>query len=176
MTGEILQAVIDECKALLKDGVGTIILKTDYRSNQLETYTMPLLLLDMQEAPDSGQYIGGMSHLDWSWAMNSYNYEPGSYVDADQGYATSLLNIIDTIRRHFSFGVWLTLGMTAITNTYGFRITTLGGLVPADQLEGDGLIMGYKIMFESLGFDIETENVAPSTAPLEHVEQVGDIS
>ena len=168
MIGRILQAVIDECKALPIDGVGTIILKTDYRSSNLESYAMPLLLLDLMEAPESGQYIGALTRMDYIFALNSYNYEPNSGCDPDGGYSTSLLNIIDTIRRHFSYGVWITSEMTDILNSYGFRFT-LGGLTPADPLEADGLIMGYKVVFDSISFDVETNDVAPSTAVLEDV-------
>lgn len=172
MTGEILQAVLDECRAVVTtkfgEDIGTLILKTDYRPENLPSYQMPVLLLDLMDGPESGQYVGGLTRMDWIFAMNSYNYEPNVNVDSDLGYATSLLNITDTVRRHFSFGVWLTAGMSAILDAYGFRFT-LSGLLHADALEADGVVMGYKIVFESISFDQVTQDVAPSTSVLEYV-------
>ena len=172
MIGAILNAVIVECRELLKDSGGTVILKTDYRATKLTTYSMPLLLLDLVEAPDSGQYPGGVTRVEWMFALNSYNYEPDSYTDDTSGYSTSLLDVIDTIRQHFSLGIWLTQGMTDILNNYCFKFT-LSGIVPADALDQDGLIMGYRIVFDSIAIDTDTSFVQMSESDLEHVVQQG---
>jgi hypothetical protein len=172
MIGEILNAVILECRELLKDTGGTVILKTDYRGTSDTSYTMPLLLLDLLEAPDSAQLPGGVTRKDWIFALNAYNYEPNSYTDDTSGYSEKLLNIIDTIRQHFSLGTWLTQGMTDINTNYGFKFT-LSGVVPADALDQDGLIMGYRIMFDSIAFDTDTSFVQMSESDLEHVTQQG---
>ena len=171
MIGEILQAVMNECKAFYSDKGGTFILKTDYEPSNLPSYTMPLCLLDLLEAPESGQCIGGLTKMDWLFALNSYNYQPNPTNDEDGGYSANLLNVVDEIRRHFTKGRFLTQGMTDILNNYGFRCT-LSGLMPGDALDQDGLVMGYKVVFDSVSFDVETESVIDSTEPLEHVEQI----
>jgi hypothetical protein len=172
MIGEILDAVLKECRALLTDTGATVIMKTDFRTSNLLTYGMPLLLLDVPDGTDTGMFLGGNTHADWLFSFHSYNYEPDAYTDDKSGYSTGLLDIIDQIRRHFSFEVWLTPEMVSVLNKYGFRYT-LSGVSPADALEGDGLIMGYKIVFDSIAIDVATAAVADSSAVLETVVQQG---
>lgn len=172
MIGAILNAVILECRELLKNTGGTVILKTNYKSTDLISYGMPLLLVDLVEAGDTGQYVGGATHADWMFAFNSYNYEPDSYTDDTSGYSANLLNVIDTIRQHFSKGIWLTQGMTDILNNYCFKYT-LSGIMPADALDQDGLVMGYRIVFDSIAIDNSTNSVQMSESALEHIAQFG---
>lgn len=172
MIGEILDAVIKECTALLEGTGATVILKTDFKSNSIATYGMPLLLLDIPDGTDTGMWHGGATHADWLFALNSYNYEPDAYGDDKSGYSTGLLDVIDEIRRHFSFEVWETQDMIDVCIKYGFRYS-LSGILPADALEGDGLVMGYKIVFDSIAIDLTTAAVADSSAVLEHVTQQG---
>jgi hypothetical protein len=172
MIGEILDAVLKECRQLLQDRGATVILKTDFKSNSLLTYGMPLLLLDIPDGTETGMYPGGATHTDWLFVLNSYNIEPDAYTDDTSGYSTGLLNIIDEIRRHFSLEVWLTPGMNEVRENYGFRFS-LSGISPADGLEGEGLIMGYKIVFDSMAIDMATCAVVDSEAVLEHAVQQG---
>jgi hypothetical protein len=43
----------------------------------------------------------------------------------------------------------------------------------ADALEGDGLVMGYKIIFQSISFDAVTSNAPESTAVVTTIGQIG---
>jgi hypothetical protein len=172
MIGEILDAVIKECRALLDGSGATVILKTDFKTNNLATYGQPLLLLDIPDGVESGMYHGGVTHADWLFCLNSYNYEPDAYADDTSGYSTGLLDIIDEIRRHFSFEVWLSPEMTTVRQKYGFRFT-LSGISPGDALQADGLVMGYKLIFDSIAIDLATAAVADSANGLEHVVQLG---
>lgn len=175
MTPEIHQAVIDECIKLLTDGKGTVVLKTDFRSANLSTYTMPLLLLEILPGEDSRQLLGGVTMMEWGFAMNSYVYSPDAHGGDVTGFATGLKQIIDDIRKHFSLRTWLTTGMPAIEAAYGFRFT-LSGLTHADALEAqDGLINGYRIMFDSVAIDDSTDSIVSSTSNLEHVLPLGGI-
>lgn len=177
MIGEILDAVIKECRTFIDANPdyakATVIHKTDFKTANLETYGMPLLLLDVPDAVDTGMYCGGVSHADWQFLFGSYNYQPDAYTDDQTGYSTNLLNIIDQVRQHFSFGApWLTQGMYDVQTNYGFRFT-LSGILPADALEGDGLVVGYKMIFDSIAIDMTTDAVISSTAVLEHAVQLG---
>jgi hypothetical protein len=51
---------------------------------------------------------------------------------------------------------WLTQAMVTIFNNYGFQFT-LTGITAADALDQDGLIMGFKIGFDSTAFDQVTQ-------------------
>lgn len=173
MIGEILQAVMNECTEFYKDKGGSFILKTDFANKNLPTYSMPLCLCDLIDAEESGQFIGGVTRMDWRFGINSYNYQPNTTNEDDGGYSTSLLNVIDDIRQHFSKGIFLTQGMADILENYGFRFT-LSGIMTADALDEDGLVMGYKIIFDSISIDTNTNPLATSTNPLEFVVQVGN--
>lgn len=70
-------------------------------------------------------------------------------------------------------GGWLTVGMWNILNKYGLRFT-LSGITTADALEGDGLVMGYRVGFDSISFDQDTSNIAQSSVPLTALTNVGN--
>lgn len=180
MIGDILKAILTECRVFLSDAegggfIGTVILKSEYSAKNLPTYSMPLLLLDMTDGSDSRAFIGGGESMDWSFAFNSYNYNADAYADdaLAGGYSEDLLDVIDLIRQHFSFKSWLTPGMTEINSNYGF-VFTFGGIAKADHIDDSGIIMGWRVMFESMAIDEVTEWVEPSTEVLEEVTQVGD--
>ena len=175
-----MNAVMQECRTLFaswtKDGSvgGTVILKTDYRPKDLSSYTMPLLLVDLLDAPDSMQYPGGVTRVDWNFALNAYNYMPDPTIDDQTGGARNLLDVMDDIRRHFSMGIWMNTispTLTDVLNDYCFKFT-LEGISNADALDQDGLIMGKRIVFDCVGIDTDTEEVVESLVPLEKVNQV----
>lgn len=181
MIGEILEAVRQECLEFLKQnadpagGVGTVIVETDFRQADLQSYSMPLILLDMVDGHETSQYPGGVTRVDWMFGFNSYHYMPDSTVDDDSGYSPELLDIIDKIRQHFStglaLGIWLTQGMTGIYENYDFQFTLLG-VARAKALNADGLKMGWRLGFDSMAIDSSTSSVVPSTAALTYVQQL----
>jgi len=171
MIGEIMQAVIDECKALFDGKGGTFILKTDYDSTELTNYTMPLCLLDVVDADDRYRVIGGGTDMGWILALNSYNYSPNPTAEDDGGYSSMLLNVVDEVRRHFSKGIWLTPGMTTMAEVYATSMM-LSAVMAGDALDRDGLVKGFKILFDTASVDTETSNVKMSTSVLESVEQI----
>lgn len=176
MIGDILNAVIQEAKAFLASNAGTILLKTDYKASNLPSYSMPLLLIDLLEAPDTYQYPGGATRVDWNFALNAYNYAPDPKGDDTTGYSNQLLDIIDSIRQHFSVGDWTSGNsptMTDLLYNYGFRFT-LSGITQADALDEDGLVKGYKILFETSAIDNSTNELVESSQVLEYVTQVGN--
>lgn len=176
MKGEILHAILFECKKLLEGSGADIILKTNFKSIvKGGTYSGNFILLDMQDGLDSLQFPGGLTRMDYKFSFNSYNYEPNTYVDDGSGYSEDLLNFIDMIRQHFSNGLdnnaWLTQEMTDIFNDYGFEFT-FGGIGVAEAIETDGLMMGDSIIMESTALDAATLSIVPSASPLQTVKQV----
>jgi hypothetical protein len=181
MIGDIINAVLGECIAAIQipddSGViGTAILNTDYSSDKLRSYSMPLILLDMMDGPESRQFLSGGTSIDWAFSLNTYNQAPAAYGDdvPNDGYSASLLDLIDEIRQHFSLRMWLTPAMTEIETNYGFKFT-FGGISRADKLEGDGLIMGWRLVFESMAIDVVTNWTEPSEYGLEIVNQFGNV-
>lgn len=171
MIGDILNGIIIEVKKLFEDTGCEVLLKTDYNSTNLLNYKMPLVIIDIPDAPESSQYLGGLTKNDYLILFNIYHYEPDITTDDVTNYSTSLINITDTVRRHFSFGSWLTPEMAGLENDFGLRLT-FSGVTPADSLDQDGLIKGFKIGFESISFDQETELIADSKQVLETVIQL----
>jgi hypothetical protein len=156
MIGEILQAVLQETKTLL-DGTGaTVMLKTNFRPKSTPDNNGTLVLIDVEHAPDSVQYPGGLSLMVWHFGFNTYAWEPDAYVDDDSGYSAGLLDFIDTIRQHFTANYaglnWLTTEMITVWDQYGFQYT-LTGLTNADAIDQNGLIMGWKIGLDTTSFD-----------------------
>ena len=177
MTGDILRAIMYEAKALFIEMGGTVLLKTDYRASKLPTYSMPLLLIDFTEAPDTYQCLGGQTRCDFNIGFNSYNFMPDPTTDDPDGYSQNLMDIVDVVRQHFSAGIWSNLTqsptITDILNNYCFKFT-LSGLLPADAISEDGLKMGWKIMFDCTGIDDATDSVEDSTQVLTDVTQVNN--
>ena len=167
MINEILQAVIDECNAFQPSS--TIIFKTDFKNDNLPTYSMPLILIDLVDAPDSGQSIGGATIMEWLFSLNSYNYMPNAENSIDNGYSTDLIKVVDDIRRYFTVGVWQTAEMTNIENNYGFKFS-LSGIMAADQIDADGLVLGYKINFISISIDMDTFDMPQSISAVTVIE------
>lgn len=174
MTGEILKAVAEEAKALFQQSdtsgaPGTVILETDFNKAKMDNYSMPLLLLDMIDAPEMSQYPGGLKRADWRFGMNTYNYQPDPYLDDETNYSANLQNIIDAVTDHFAARIWLRtardvnnpddpLTMADIEDQYGFRFT-LSGLQRATNLNMDGLILGWRVTFDSVAVDDSTKNL-----------------
>ena len=173
MINDILNAVMQECRAFLTDKGGSVILKTDYKASNLPTYTMPLILTDLLDASEAFQYPGGRTQLSWMFALNSYANMLDATIDDNSGNSINLLQVIDDIRRHFSIGNWITEGMGNVLNNYCFKFT-LSSISPADALNEDGLVMGYKIIFDSVALDTVTDVVQDSVSVVEVVEQVGN--
>jgi hypothetical protein len=215
MLGEIINSILLETKALLSGSGATVMMKTNFKPARLPDNNGNFVLLDLEAAPDTVMYPGGLTRCDWKWDFGSYNWEPDAYGDDQSGFSTDLLNFIDRIRQHFSLGAlgkgvampgdtlkvgviyqvingtivynsntllngtfftciegfttfttidtgyvvgtsWLTQAMADIFNTYGFQFT-LTGITNADALDQDGLIMGFKIGFDSTSFDQVTQ-------------------
>lgn len=215
MLGEIINSILLETKALLSSTGATVMMKTNFQPKRLPDNNGNFVLLDLEAAPDTIQFPGGLTRCDWKFGFGSYNYEPDAYVDDESGFSTSLLDFIDRIRQHFSLGAlgkgvampndtlkvgviyqvingtiiydgnpliagtffvcisealtftstnngyvvgtsWLTQAMVTIFNTYGFQFT-LTGITNADALDQDGLIIGFKIGFDSTAFDQVTQ-------------------
>jgi hypothetical protein len=119
----------------------------------------------------SGTLVVGNNYMVVAGAI-TYNgnlIQPGTSFIAVSGQTS----YTTTAGGYVGCGPWLTYGMWQILVCYGFRFA-LSGLHPADHLDGDGLIMGYKIMFDSISFDTDTAATQPSTAVVTSVAQVGN--
>ena len=97
---------------------------------------------------------------------------PDLYGDDKFRYSISLYNFMEGLRVHFSLGIWLTSEMYEIEILYSFRFT-LSGILHADALEGSGLNLGYKIVFDSIAIDNRTNYVKMSESLLERTKQLG---
>jgi len=137
---------------------------------------MPFVLAEILDGEDSDQMLGGVKRMAWKLGLCSYAYQPDTTGDDKTPYTTQLLNVIDRITDHFNAGRlfgWLTPGMGDILTNYGLRFT-FTGIGAADPLDGDGLIMGFKIIMESVSFDVSTANVVQSTSVVTTTRQINN--
>ena len=104
MLGIILDSILQETKALFSGTGAQVMLKTNFLAKQTPDNNGTFVLLDLMNAPDSLQYLGGLSMLAYDFGFNSYSYEPDAYVDDNSGFSTGLLDFIDTVRQHFTLG------------------------------------------------------------------------
>lgn len=104
MLGEILDAILQESKALFSGTGSQVMLKTDFLAKATPDNNGTFLLLGIDNASDSLQYLGGLTNCCYDFGFNSYSWEPDAYVDDNSGYSTSLLNFIDGVRQHFTLG------------------------------------------------------------------------
>eukprot|EP01037_Dinobryon_pediforme_P011470 gene11470-11564_t len=207
-----------ECQAIPDFQVGTVMRKTDYSSNKIGSYTMPLLLVDFIESNESGQVLGGNTREEWNIGFNAYNNNGDPYGDDQTGrhftkgnngvyiqpegilYAGLTFMVLDApitydgqplpVGTRFTAtegnpnyttaaggyvvsGGWLTPEMWEILNKYAFRFT-LGGVHPADALDENGLVIGYRILMESVCYDMDTNNIIQSTSAVTSVNQVNN--
>lgn len=159
MIPSIAQSIIDECKAFIQedpDFLGaTVIFHTDFDFNNVPSYTMPLIIIEVNDAPESGQFIGGVQHIDWIINLNVYNFEPSPTED-DSNFSTGLLIVMDKIRNHFLNEMPLAQSFIDMIDNYGFNYV-LSGIQEAPELEKDNvLLMGKRIGFDSIGIDTDT--------------------
>lgn len=123
MINYIQNAILKETKAYLQSiGSGQCMLKTNFDPKETPDYSLPLVLVDFQDASDSYVFPGGLTFMGWKIDFDCYNYSPDSYVDDPTEYSTSLIfDPVDTIRRHFSLGA-LGNGLIYATDEAGLTV------------------------------------------------------
>jgi len=155
--GDIVHAIVEECKYLFLDMNATVILDTQLDSEKV--YDMPLCIIEIGDDSESGRLPGnGITRFDLNFSLSVYNYEPNAYNDSDNGYATSLLDITDTVRNYFENEKWTTQEMVNLTSSYGFRLTFQGSNKAQDLVNDDNIVMGRTINFNSIAFDQNTNS------------------
>jgi hypothetical protein len=177
MIKETVQGLIDECKALFDDTGGTVLFHTQFKQDKIPGYTLPLIIIYIEDAPESGPFIGGVTRLDWNVVLRVYSLMPNPELDIDNGYSTSLLEIIDTVRRHFTKPkIYLTQSFQDIIENYNF-LMELNGIANAEPLQKNNLIVyGNDINFSCVSIDTDTGNTEMSLVKLEHVYRIPDES
>ena len=172
MIDDISQAFLEELQTYVNaDTTGmyadaTVMIDTDFNINNLPTYILPLIILEIDESPQSRQLIGGASQMEWNINIVVYAFEPDPYGAGT--YGTELLNIVDDLRHHFT-GVFLSPKMDALVTNYMFN-NTFTGVVKAQEIEKNNkIVIGRKIQFESVGLDLKTLTTIDSTSDLTYI-------
>jgi len=104
MIGTILNCLLNEAQALFEGTGAQLMLKTNFLPKDTPDNNGHLLLLGLNDAPDSLQFPGGLTMMDWDWGFDTYTYEPDAYHDDPTSYSADLLSFNDKVRRHFSLG------------------------------------------------------------------------
>lgn len=180
MTGQIIFAIQQECKALLAantyiNGAGTVLLKTQFTRKNRPAIDPPLVIIDIEEGQDTMQWLGGATYVSHVVGINAYNWAPDSQTDDTTDYSTNLTNFVDYIRRGFSTMLWLSPEMQSIQQVYGFKFSFNGIHKPEELQDDEGLFLGYRFLMESSAIDDKTLFNKPSTAVVEQVQQTGSL-
>lgn len=179
MIDKIIAALKLEAKALVNLSAGgkfqgDFVFHTNYKSTGEVTYSFPLLMMYCTDAHDSEPFCGGANKISWAFSMAVYYYDPNSYVDDESGYSEELALPLDVVRRHFG-GTnrrWLTPGMAALQQAYGFRMTYDGDSGAPPLKHADGLALGYAVKFSSVAIDDNTDSVEESCETLNTIDNV----
>jgi hypothetical protein len=174
MIDQISQGIIDEIKAYVAQDTtnfptsATVLIDTDFNIQQVPSYILPLIILEIDEAPNSGQLIGGATQAEWNWGLVIYALEPDPY--GQTSYGTGQLKIVDDLQEHFcglTFLAQTFIDVQANLNfTYAFK-----GINKAPEIEKNNkIIIGRKINFESVAFDDSTLDTIDSTSELTYIE------
>jgi tRNA(Leu) C34 or U34 (ribose-2'-O)-methylase TrmL len=168
MIANIIYAIKQELKYFVKANGGMVVFDTNLEDD-IE-FSLPLIVLECDEAPESAALFGGIIRMDWCFDIRVYTQEPDAYVDDNTTASTACLDYIDLIKNHFIKGVWLTNLMKNLTNDYQFRITYSGTQTASTLKTKDKLIKGFVHRFDSIGID----NSATSTLIMTNEAQTLD--
>lgn len=157
-----------ECIALVEKFTGQFVLMTDYSDTSEITYSFPLLMLEVQDAPDSFEFLGGATSMSWDFRMGVYGYNANSYGDNPTGDAELNLNPVDIVRTHFSLREWITQEMKDIEERYSFKMTYAGTHRARALKNANGLAQGFAHYWQSEAVDDGTDKIE-QCVPLEHV-------
>lgn len=155
MIHNIINAIKKECKRLVQDHEGIVIFDTNLNDDM--EFSLPLVVLECSDAPESAALPNGVCRMDWSFRLRVYAQEPDAYADDDDRGSTDNLEVIDLIKNHFIKGVWITEAMTGLTTTYQFRMTYNGTYPAAELKTEDRAIKGFSHGFETIGFDYSVD-------------------
>jgi hypothetical protein len=160
MISAVINALTKELKYLVKDNEGMVILDTNIKNDA--SFSLPLVVLECDDAPESAALMGGLVRMDWSFRMRIYTQGPDAYADDETELSTSHLDFMDVIKNHFIKGVWKTKLMYDLVTSYEFRMTYTGTYKAQDLDTEDRTIKGVVHNFETIGFD-------KSIQPLEYM-------
>jgi len=172
MIDDISQAFIEELQTYVNaDTTGmyaraTVMIDTDFNITNVPTYILPLIILEIDEAPSSRQLIGAPTQMEWNINIVVYVFEPDPYGAGT--YGTGLLAIVDDLRQHFA-GAFLSPKMDALVTKYMFN-NSFTGIVKAQEIEKNNkVVIGRKIQYESVGIDFKTASTIDSTSDLTYI-------
>jgi hypothetical protein len=167
MTGTIVNGLIKELNKLFEDTSTSVLFDTQFDEEDFPVHSLPCVVLSLNDSPDTEQSIGGATQYQWDWILTVFELVPNPENSPDQDYSFNLLDIIDTITRHFNKKIWLTTEFIALAANYSFNMN-FNGIVKGQKLKsGNGLIMSFNIAYNSTAIDVDTSHTQLSDSPLQ---------
>jgi hypothetical protein len=164
MISTIINGITQEMRHLVKANEGMVIFDTNLE-NDIQA-SLPLVVLECDDAPESAALFGGVIRMDWSFRMRIYTHEPDAFIDDDSTGSVAHLDFSDVIKNHFIKGDWLTNLMKNLTENYQFRMTYTGTYKAEALKTEDKAIKGFTHNFETICIDTSatsTEIMTDST-------------
>jgi hypothetical protein len=167
MTGIVIAGILKELEKLFENTGTSVLFDTQFDEVDMPVHTLPCAVLQLSDSPDSEQSIGGATQYQWDWIITVYELITNAEYSPDQGYSTSLIDIIDTVRKHFAKKIWLSQEFIDLATLYSFNMN-LNGLTKGQRMKsGNGTIMSFNIHYNSTAIDADTSHTQLSDYPLQ---------
>jgi len=172
MIGEIIAAINDEFN-LLFEGTGTTILTDmNFTEENIPVYNMPCIILKMTSSPEYETNIGGVTNASFNWSVYIYTYCPNTDSTPDQDYAYTLLNILDTVRKHFALKNFKSTKMKSLVENNSFNLK-IAGVQPTKKLDDEsGFVAGFVANYGGVAIDKTTSFIVDSPTTLLQVIEI----
>jgi len=172
ITSIVKKALLLELKKMFENQPVTVIYNTNLQKNNNPIYTLPLVIFGAKISNDTKRMPNGITELNLDFSISVYTYEPNPELTDDNDYSLSLEDIFDEIRQYFSLKQFQTSEIKDIINNYSFNYV-LNDIVDADPIENDEVnLIGYKLNYSGLFYDISTISEPLSNSTLLNVIQI----
>lgn len=171
MTGTIITGLLKELEMLFDGTNATVLMDTQWDEEEMPIHTLPAIVLQLADSPESDQNIGGATQYQFDWVITVIELIPNAEYSPDGGYSFNLFDTLDKVRKHFAVKQWLTPEFIALATDYSFVMTLNGVTKGAKQKSGNGVVMSFNISYASVAIDPTTTHTQYSDAALEKVEQ-----
>ena len=163
MIGNIINSICGEIKSFMSPE-STGLRSTQFKPNEVQLYTMPLILIELENPDEMYQLIGGNTRADWIFTIHAYNYDYNQELSDDSGYNGLAYDYIEQITNYLGKGIWNTQAMRDIEINYNFRLTLNDGIKASNiNIHDGGVIPGFGARYETVAMNNATRSITEIT-------------
>lgn len=167
MLKNLITAIIEELQLFFRGQECTIMFESDFDIKNAPTYTLPLILVCVNGAPDSYPLIGNNTKYGWNISIKVYTYVVDLYMDNQDSY--TLLETTQDIQQHFTRKIWLNDSLKALAESNSLAIS-FHGIVEPPPLPLESASKGFEIVLETTILSDDTNWSEISMSNLEVIQ------